>query len=121
MNSITWLLLLVSALFVPPAPARWPDAAAFDRGRALKWENAQSQSKASASDKRQKLVALRVFLLDAEQLQAVKERLGQGDQSLAPVLAKLECDAQQVQSVGLFSVVSKDVTPLSGDKRDYLS
>jgi Alginate lyase len=121
MNSITWLLLLVSALFVPPAPARWPDAAAFDRGRALKWENAQSQSKASASVERQKPAAPRVFLLDAEQLQAVKERLGQGDQSLAPALAKLERDAQQALSAGPFSVVSKDVTPPSGDKRDYMS
>src|SRR5262245_30796493 len=117
MNLMTWLLLLGFA--VPPlaglAPARRLDATAFDRDRALEWANAQSQSKASASVKRQKSAAPRVFLLDAEQLQAVKKRLGWSDQSLAPALAKLERDAQQALTAGPFSVVSKDVTPPSGD------
>src|SRR5262245_43879258 len=123
MNLMTWLLLVGVAiqLLAGLAPARRLDAAAFDRDRAVKWENARSQSKASASVKRQKPAAPRVFLLDAEQLQAVKERLGRNDQSLAPALAKLERDAQEALTAGPFSVVSKDVTPPSGDKRDYMS
>src|SRR5262245_38507214 len=63
----------------------------------------------------------RVFLLDAKQLQAAKEHLRKGDQTLAPALAKLERDAQQALTAGPFSVVSKDVTPPSGDKHDYMS
>jgi hypothetical protein len=66
-------------------------------------------------------VAPRVFLLDAKQLQATKERLRKGDQTRAPALAKLEREAQQALTAGPFSVVSKDVTPPSGDKHDYMS
>jgi len=123
MNLMTWLLLLGGAipLLAGLAPARRLDAAAFDRDLALNWKNAKSQSKAQASVKPQKHAAPRVFLLDAEQLQAVNERLGQSDQSLAPALAKLEHDAQQALTAGPFSVVSKGVTPPSGDKRDYMS
>src|SRR5262245_36338069 len=66
-------------------------------------------------------VAPRVFLLDAKQLQATKERLRKADQTLAPALAKLERDAQQALTAGPFSVTSKGVTPPSGDKHDYMS
>jgi hypothetical protein len=65
--------------------------------------------------------APRVFLLDAKQLQATKERLRKGDQALAPALTKLEQDAQQALTAGPFSVVSKEVTPPGGDKHDYMS
>src|SRR5262245_27385004 len=75
MNLMTWLVLLGGAvsLLAGPVPAQRLDAAAFDRDCALKWENTQSQSNAQASVKRQRHDAPRVFLLDAEQLQAVKE------------------------------------------------
>jgi len=48
----------------------------------------------------------RVFILDAKQLASAKERLR---------------DAQKALSAGPFSVVTKDVTPPSGDKHDYMS
>ena len=49
----------------------------------------------------------RVFILDAKQLQ--------------PNLARLERDAQKALSSGTFSVTTKDATPPSGDKHDYMS
>ena len=48
----------------------------------------------------------RVFLLDAKQ---------------KPPLAKLVADARKALTVGPFSVTSKEVTPPSGDKHDYMS
>jgi hypothetical protein len=39
----------------------------------------------------------------------------------APALAKLERDAQKLLAAGPFTVVSKAVTPPSGDKHDYMS
>jgi len=39
----------------------------------------------------------------------------------APALAKLEREAQRALTSGPFSVVTKDVTPPSGDKHDYMS
>ncbi len=48
----------------------------------------------------------RVFLLDAKQ---------------KPPLAKLEADARKALTAGPFSVTSKQMTPPSGDKRDYMS
>jgi hypothetical protein len=65
--------------------------------------------------------APRVFLLDAGQLQATRQRLRAGDKSLTPAWAKLENDAQKALSAGTFSVVSKEITPPSGDKHDYMS
>src|SRR5262249_241264 len=59
--------------------------------------------------------------LDPKQMQTTKERLRQGDRSLAPALAKIERDARQALDAGPFSVVSKNATPPSGDKRDYMT
>jgi hypothetical protein len=42
-------------------------------------------------------------------------------QTINPELTKLERDAQKALSAGPFSVVSKDITPPSGDKHDYMS
>ena len=64
---------------------------------------------------------LRVFLLDGHYLQAARQRLRDGDQSLAPALGQLERDAQAALHAGPFSVVNKKVTPPSGDKHDYMS
>jgi hypothetical protein len=63
----------------------------------------------------------RVFLLDAGQLQATRQRLRAGDKSLAQAWGRLEREAQKALSAGTFSVVSKEVTPPSGDKHDYMS
>src|SRR5262245_2101066 len=63
----------------------------------------------------------RVFILDAKQLAQAKERLHDGDQEFAPALQKLERDAQKALASGPFTVISKAVTPPSGDKRDYMS
>ena len=67
------------------------------------------------------VAAQRVFLLNAKQLAATKQRIVTGDQILAPALAKLERDAQKALTAGPFSVTTKGVTPPSGDKRDYMS
>src|SRR5436190_23199283 len=63
----------------------------------------------------------RVFLLDASQLQSAKQRLRDGDKNLIPAVTKLEHDASRALAAGPFSVVSKDATPPSGDKHDYMS
>jgi Alginate lyase len=63
----------------------------------------------------------RVFLLDATQLRLMRQRIHDGDKTIASAWAKLERDAQEALSVGPFSVVNKERTPPSGDKHDYLS
>src|SRR6266436_9463175 len=65
--------------------------------------------------------APRVFLLDARQLQATKQRIQSGDKTLDPAIGKLERDAQKALASGPFSVVTKEKTPPSGDRHDYLS
>ena len=85
------------------------------------WASDGSQSGVSASVKRNGFAAPRVFLLDAKQLQETRERLLRSDQTLAPALGRLEHEAQEALTSGPFSVVSKEVTPPSGDKRDYMS
>jgi hypothetical protein len=64
---------------------------------------------------------LRVFLLDAGHLEAVKARARGGDKSLMPALMKLEREAQNALGSGTFSVVTKAATPPSADKHDYMS
>ena len=63
----------------------------------------------------------RIFLLDAKQLQEAKRRILAGDKTLAPAVAKLERDARNTLTAGPFSVVTKEATPPSGDKHDYMS
>jgi len=63
----------------------------------------------------------KVFLLDAKEIDRTKQRILNGDSSLAPALAKLETDANKALKVGPFSVVTKNATPPSGDKHDYMS
>jgi hypothetical protein len=65
--------------------------------------------------------APRVFLLNAKQLQATRERIKAGDQTLAPALDKLDREAQQLTHASAPSVTTKQVTPPSGDKHDYMS
>jgi hypothetical protein len=63
----------------------------------------------------------RVFLLDAKQLRETKARILAGHKSVAAAFQKLESDARQVLETGPFSVVTKQTTPPSGDKHDYMS
>jgi hypothetical protein len=63
----------------------------------------------------------RVFLLNAQKLESTKQRISKGDKQLEPALAKLERDAKKALTAGPFSVTTKDATPPSGDKHDYMS
>jgi len=63
----------------------------------------------------------RVFLLDADYLRTARQRIHDGDKSLAPALAELEREAKSALSAGPFSVVEKTNVPPSGDKHDYMS
>jgi len=63
----------------------------------------------------------KVFLLNAKELDTTKRRVLNGDTSLAPAMAKLEADATKALKAGPFSVVTKNATPPSGDKHDYMS
>jgi hypothetical protein len=65
--------------------------------------------------------AARIFLLDANHLQATKRRLHADDAQLAPAWAKLEQDAKKALTIVPPSVISKAVMPPSGDKHDYMS
>ena len=65
--------------------------------------------------------AARVFLLDGKRLEAVRQRIRGGDKSFDPALAELDREAKKALTAGPFSVVSKDGTPSSGDKHDYMS
>jgi len=64
---------------------------------------------------------LHVFLLNANQLRTARQRISAGDKELAPAFSKLEQDAQKALGAKLVSVVTKAVTPPSGDKHDYMS
>lgn len=62
-----------------------------------------------------------VYLLSAKALAAAKQRFHQHDPSLAPAIARLQRDADKALTAGPFSVTTKEVTPPSGDKHDYMS
>lgn len=68
-----------------------------------------------------KLWAPRVFLLDGQTLAETKRRINSGDKTFAAALAKLERDARRAMQQKSLSVVTKEVTPPSGDKHDYMS
>ena len=63
----------------------------------------------------------RVFLLNPKSLEAAKQRVQQQDPSLSPAVARLKRDAEKALRAGPFSVTTKDATPPSGDKHDYMS
>src|SRR5262249_24918609 len=63
----------------------------------------------------------RVFLLNAQRLEASKHKVLAGDQTVSAPQALLERDAKRMLSAGPFSVVDKSDTPPSGDKHDYMS
>jgi hypothetical protein len=59
--------------------------------------------------------------MDDRKLAETKRRIQSGDQAFAAALAKLETDARKAMQQKSISVVTKAVTPPSGDKHDYLS
>jgi hypothetical protein len=63
----------------------------------------------------------RVFLIEASQIQATRQRLRDGDKKLQPAQEQLEHDAKKAMVAGPFSVVNKKSLPPSGDKHDYMS
>ncbi len=63
----------------------------------------------------------RVFIINGQKLAETKRRINSGDQAFAAALAKLETDARRSMQQKPSSVVTKAVTPPSGDKHDYLS
>ncbi len=66
-------------------------------------------------------ISPRVFLLNAQKLAATKQRIQSGDKSFALPLAKLESDSGKALQQEPLSVVTKQPTPPSGDKHDYMS
>ena len=64
---------------------------------------------------------LRVFLLEAKQLQASRLKVQQGDKTLLPAAVRLKEDARKALKTGPFSVMDKHFVPPSGDKHDYMS
>ncbi|HEU4871104.1 MAG TPA: alginate lyase family protein [Pyrinomonadaceae bacterium] len=64
---------------------------------------------------------LSVLLMVASAMLVTGNQNASPQPGVAPALAKLERDAQKELTAGPFSVVTKDVTPPSGDKHDYMS
>jgi hypothetical protein len=63
----------------------------------------------------------RVFLMNAQRLQDVKQSLQKGEKTFSAAVAKIERDAQAALKAGTYSVTTKSVAPPSGDKHDYMS
>ena len=60
---------------------------------------------------------LSTYLLDAEDLLAVRRAVYAGDEGLQAADERLLMEADQALYLGPFSVVDKEVIPPSGDKR----
>jgi hypothetical protein len=66
----------------------------------------------------------RVFILNSKLLQERKAKIFDrqtADNSFKPAVAKLERDAQKLLKIEIASIVTKQATPPSGDKNDYMS
>jgi hypothetical protein len=63
----------------------------------------------------------RVFILDAIALKTAKQRIRAGDKSFGEAVHKLETEAQKSLTAGPFSVTTKEASPPSGDRHDYMS
>lgn len=76
---------------------------------------------ASIANSQAKIAAPRVFIIDGRELAETKHRIRSDDQTFAAALANLEKDARRAMQQQPSSVISKAVTPPSGDKHDYMS
>jgi hypothetical protein len=63
----------------------------------------------------------RVFLLNAEFIEAARRSVQAGDKNFVAPQAELEKDAQKSLKAGPFSVMNKKTMPPSGDKHDFMS
>lgn len=63
----------------------------------------------------------RVFLLNGSKLQQTREKAKASDPALKTALAQLDRDAKKALAVEVKSVVTKTISPPSGDKHDYMS
>jgi hypothetical protein len=61
------------------------------------------------------------FIIKKEALTANKQKITAGDEELVHMLMHLQQDADEALAHGPYSVVFKDKTPPSGDKRDFMS
>ena len=61
------------------------------------------------------------FIIKKEALIANKQKIAAGDEVLVHMLIHLQGDANEALTHGPYSVVFKDKTPPSGDKRDFMS
>lgn len=64
---------------------------------------------------------IKVYLLDAARLSAVRDQIAQGNPKLEPALERLRADADHAMKFKPVSVMDKTRVPFSGDKHDYLS
>lgn len=65
--------------------------------------------------------APRVFLMKPGTLASIKQKIQAKDRTYDAALATIDRAATKSLSGGTFSVISKSVTPPSGDKHDYMS
>ncbi len=66
----------------------------------------------------------RVFILNPQLLEERRTKIFEakaGDNSLKAAVAKIENDAKKAMRTEILSIVTKQATPPSGDKRDYMS
>ena len=63
----------------------------------------------------------RVFLIDARNLAETKRAVATGSKRYELAVSKLQGEADKALQAGPYSVVTKAVTPPSGDKHDYMS
>jgi hypothetical protein len=114
MSRIEKLLMLMLILVL----AAFPHAHGQDlSGRARKLTRPANMSAKAASSS----ATPRVFLIDRGHLEQVKRSIASGDKTFVPALKRLDADSDRALAEGTFSVVTKRVTPPSGDKHDYMS
>jgi hypothetical protein len=65
--------------------------------------------------------APRVFLMDAQKLQKIRQSVRAKDKTYDDAVAAIERNAQKALRGGTYSVTTKSATPPSGDKHDYIS
>ena len=63
----------------------------------------------------------KVFIMDAERLVELKKKVKQQDKEVLRLVAELKNEADKLLTMKPLSVMDKSVTPVSGNKHDYMS
>jgi len=63
----------------------------------------------------------KVFVLNANRLQEIKNKIKQNDKETLGLVDRLEKQADELLGMKLLSVMDKEFTPASGNKHDYMS